>query len=226
MRMLVIERRTPATASLTEDLRLTGHDILTADTSSDALRLHGQAETILIDLGLRDADGFELCRLIRARTDKPIIAFADPGTGVDQVRALLAGADDCLDRTCQLRELLARVDAVTRRTRGRAGGPARRGTVSLNGLCIDPDTRDVRVHGRPVGLTRKEFDLLYHLATHEGSVLSREQLMAEVWGDSTTHARNSRGSRTIDTHISSLRGKLGSEWIHTVRGVGFRIGRH
>ena len=115
------------------------------------------------------------------------------------------------------RELMARMEAVMRRVRPRA--PVTQ-VITRGPLRIDAGTREVRLHGQRVDVTRKEFDLLYLLASKPDTVVSRKQVMTQVWDDSW-----SRPGRTIDTHVSSLRGKLGaSSWILTVRGVGFRLG--
>ncbi|MFJ8686748.1 response regulator transcription factor [Micromonospora wenchangensis] len=223
--MLVIEDRDQIAKSLTEEVRLTGHEAVTVATSEAARHHYEECDLLLLDLNTPGVDGIQLCRWIRARCATPIIAFVDPESDVDRVVALQAGADDCMEKPCQLRELLARIEAVMRRLRCHRCAPGGDSSISVHGLCMNVSSRDVRVHGQSVELTRKEFDLLYHLANHPGSVLSRERLMAEVWGDPTPHAANSRSSRTIDTHVSSLRSKIGSGWIRTVRGVGFQVGR-
>ncbi|MDW5329503.1 response regulator transcription factor [Plantactinospora sp. KLBMP9567] len=223
MQILVVEKQTRTIKPLGDDLARNGYRTRTASTGATALEAYEDAELVVLDVDLPDIDGLEVCRRIRAHSQTPVIALTDGDAGVDRVLVLQAGADDCLDKPYEFRELLARIEAVMRRSH-RPGQPrARLGHLSIDGLCINPASRDVRMHGEPVDLTRKEFDLLYHLASNPDNVLSRERLMAEVWGDSTLHARSSRGSRTIDTHVSSLRSKIGSNWIRTVHGIGFRF---
>lgn len=155
---------------------------------------------------------------MRAAGETPIISATGRATEMDRVLGLQAGADDCVNKPYSFRELVARIEAVLRRTQ--LPVPRQR-VVSRGSLCIDLETREVRVDGRIIDVTRKEFDLLYLLASRHERVISREQLMAMVWDN--TWAKN---GRTIDTHVSSLRSKLGANsWITTVRGVGYRLGR-
>ena len=224
MRILVAEDRARTPQPLGDALARNGYRVITADTGGAVLAAYGDVDLVLLDVDLADIDGLEVCRRIRAHSQTPIIALTEATAGVDRVLVLHAGADDCLNKPYELRELLARIDAVMRRFRASHGQRRQMKRLSIGGLCINAEARDVRMHGQPVDLTRKEFDLLYHLASNPGSVLSRERLMAEVWGDSTAHTRTARASRTIDTHVSSIRSKIGSKWIRTVRGVGFQFG--
>jgi DNA-binding response OmpR family regulator len=131
------------------------------------------------------------------------------------VLGLRAGADDYLVKPYGFRELIARMEAVMRRAQPQ---PAASTVVSYGPLSIDASRREVSLDGRLIDVTRKEFDLLYLLASYPQVVIPRKRLMHQVWGDSWSR-------RTVDTHVSSLRNKLGSSrWIITVRGVGFRLG--
>lgn len=175
-------------------------------------------DLVIVDLDLPDMDGLEVCRRIRVACETPIIAVSPRGTELDCVLALRAGADDCVVRPYRFQELAARIEAVMRRAR-----PTRptEKIITYGPLCVYQDAREVRMRGDVVNVTRKEFDLLSLLASRPDSVVSRREIMSKVWDDSW-----SRSGRTIDTHVSSLRNKLGStSWIVTVRGVGFRIGR-
>ena len=247
LRILIVADQPNDAETLARGLGRYDHDTFTASDGATAIAVYGDAELILLDLELPDIDGLDVCRRIRHASDIPIIAFTDGM--LDRVLGLQAGADDCLDKPYEFRELLARIDAVLRRSRLRQGpeenlvprqgsptpheneDPAPRpgargqeGTVSIGPLTINTAYRQVRIHGNPVELTRKEFDLLHYLATNSDTVVTRRRLMAEVWGDQSTHAASAQASRTIDTHVSSLRGKLGEgSWIRTVRGVGFRF---
>jgi DNA-binding response OmpR family regulator len=153
----------------------------------------------------------------------PLIVVTARASELDCVLALQAGADDYLVKPYGLRELMARADAVLRRCRAPRdadpGGDGGERPVERGPLHIDPHSREVRLRNRCIAMSRKEFDLLYLLASQPDKVVPRERIMSEVW-------QNSWSRRTVDTHVSSIRQKLGSsEWIRTVRGVGFRIGQ-
>lgn len=216
LRILVVQSEELSAKALTQDLLRRGYRAESVTTGGQALQLHHQADLILLDLDLTDLDGLEVCRGIRAVSDTPIIAVTERGSELDRVLGLQAGSDDYMVKPYGFHELLARIGAVMRRVRP---SPTAR-TVDHGPLRIDAVTRKVTLDGRPVDLTRKEFDLLHILAMQPGGVVSRRQLMTQVWDDAWSHK-----GRTIDTHVSSLRGKLGSShWIVTVRGVGFRLG--
>ncbi|GAA2268885.1 MULTISPECIES: response regulator transcription factor [Kitasatospora] len=222
-RVLVVESDTEDAEFLVRGLRRHGHTVSRVDTGNAALSAYGAADLVLLDLELPDLDGLEVCRRVRSAGPVPIIAVTARGTELDRVLGLQAGADDYLVKPYGFRELLARMEAVMRRVRVpaqmhpvHAEPPS---VVSRGGLRIDATTRQVSLNGRPVKVTRKEFDLLFILASNSDAVVPRKQLMQQVWGDVWSR-------RTIDTHVSSLRNKLGaSDWIVTVRGVGFQFGR-
>lgn len=217
MRVLVVEDDSVVAESLTRALRRYGYDADSVDTGTRALRTYHRADLVLLDLELPDLDSLEVCRGIRAACDTPIIAVTARGTELDRVLGLQAGLDDCLVEPYGFRELIARIDAVMRRARPQ---PPAIQTISQGPLQIDFGAREVRLNGQLVVVTRKEFDLLYLLACQPETVVSRKQIMSEVWNTEWT-----KFSRTIDTHVSSLRKKLGvGTWITTVRGIGFRLG--
>ncbi|MGK4581821.1 response regulator transcription factor [Kitasatospora sp. HPMI-4] len=216
-RVLVVESDPHAAESLVQGLRRHGHDAVRVDTGGKALRTYRSADMVLLDLDLPDLDGLEVCREIRAAGDTPLIAVTARGTELDRVLGLQSGADDYLVKPYGFLELIARMEAVMRRVRPR---PAVARPITRGALHIESGCREVSVDGRQVELTRKEYDLLYLLASQPDTVVSRARIEREVWGN----AEVSR-SRTIDTHVNSLRNKLGSPaWIVTVRGVGFRFG--
>jgi DNA-binding response OmpR family regulator len=214
-RVLVVANDSAEAESVASGIRRHGHQVVTAGTGRAALGAHDDSDLVLLDFDLPDLDGLQVCRQIRSASDVPIIAVTARGGELDLVLALEAGADDFVVKPYGFRALLARMDAVMRRARPRSGT----GKVLVRGrLRIDPTARTVTLDGRVVELTRKEFDLLHLLAAHPGTVIPRERLIRQVWGDSWSR-------RTVDTHVSSVRGKLGaSSWIITVRGVGFRFG--
>ncbi|NLU68570.1 response regulator transcription factor [Streptomyces sp. HNM0574] len=225
MHVLVVEDERDTAESLVLGLRRHGYEAAAAGTGAQALKAYSDTDLILLDLELPDIDGLEVCRHIREACDTPIIAFTDRGTELDRVLGLQAGSDDCLDKPYGFRELIARIDAVMRRarqTRLPTEAPVERGP-----LRIDTAMREVWLDGRRIETSRKEFDLLYCLASNPGLVITRRRLMSEIWGDPMHHyPEGSQISRTIDTHVSTLRRKLGSSaWIRTVRGVGFTFGQ-
>lgn len=216
--VLVVEQHADMAESIVRDLRRKRFETNTVHNGTDAMRLHENADLVLLDLQLSDVDGLEVCRSIRAVSEVPIIAFTSLDTELDRVLALQAGADDCMVKTCGPREVLARIDAVMRRSYPEPSAPR---AISLRPLHIDGQAREVRLDDRPINVTAKEFELLYTLASRPDAVVSRRELMATVWESNWAES-----SRTIDTHVSSLRFKLGAPtWIVTVRGVGYRIGR-
>ncbi|MFD0292355.1 response regulator transcription factor [Streptomyces sp. NPDC127061] len=214
-RILIVESDAGDACALEAGLRRHGHEVAAVDRGSAALEAHESVDLVLLDLELPDLDGLEVCKAIRSVSCVPLIVVTARGSELDRVLGLQAGADDYLVKPYGFRELMARIDAVMRRVRTqRRLGQA----IDHGPLHIDVKSREVSLDGRDVGLTRKEFDLLCLLASHPDTVISRKRLLQQVWGDSWSR-------RTVDTHVSSLRGKLGgSGWIITVRGVGFKLG--
>ena len=194
-----------------------GHQVARVDSGRAALETYTEAEMVLLDLELPDLDGVEVCRTIRTDSTKPLITFTAAQTHLDRVLSLQAGADDCMAKPFEFRELIARMNAVMRRAVAQVNPTF---VIEHADLVIDPGTRRVTHAGRPIALTRKEFDLLHLLASCPDRVVSRKELMSKVWADEWATT-----SRTVDTHVSTLRGKLGhGDWIVTVRGVGYRLG--
>ena len=211
-------------ASLTREY-LEGHGLAVVHVSDGRRGLEeaarGRFDAVLLDLMLPGKDGLEVCRDLRARSDVPILVLTARGEEADRVLGLELGADDYLAKPFSPRELLARIRAVVRRARGRAG-PTRE-TVRVGGLHVDPAARRVTLDGREVPLTGYEFALLEALARRAGRVLSREQLM-ELAKGSTEESFD----RSIDVHVSRLRQKLGDDpkrprLIKTVRGSGYLL---
>jgi two-component system OmpR family response regulator len=181
--------------------------------------LRGRWDVVLLDLMLPGLGGLEVCRALRARSDVPIIVLTARGEEADRVMGLELGADDYLAKPFSPRELLARIRAVTRRAKGRAGPQLK--PVKVGALVIDPSARSVTLRGRPVELTAYEFALLQALAERAGRVLSREQLM-----EFATGSAEESFDRSVDVHVSRLRHKLGDDpkrprLLKTVRGAGY-----
>ncbi|RZU53805.1 DNA-binding response OmpR family regulator [Krasilnikovia cinnamomea] len=201
-------------------LRLLGYQAQVVDSGWKALETFRFHDLILLDLDLPDIDPLCLCRTIRTAGDTPVIGLTTGGE-TERVRGLQAGADDCINKPYGARELVARIEAVMRRARTATG---RQPVLDRGAVRIEPSIRQVQVSGSPVPLTPKEFDLLHLLATEPERVFTREELMTRVWQDRSAAARGRRASRTLDTHVGTLRGKIGpTAQIVTVRGVGYRL---
>lgn len=189
------------------------------DTMTSVASQLSSADVVLVDTDLREFDGLTLCREIRRSSTIPLIGFTQP-VELSRVLALEAGCDDCMDKPYRGRELAARVQALLRRTQKRSSSP-----LVVGELTLVQALREVRMCDDLVETTPKEFDLLFLLASEPDLIFTRGELMQRVWDYPTDAADlTPLGSRTIDTHVSSLRKKLGSpDLILTVRGVGFRF---
>jgi two-component system, OmpR family, response regulator RegX3 len=214
MRVLIVEDEDAIAEPLAEGLRREGFDVARAATGADALAA-GEADVVLLDLRLPDMDGLDVCRRIRERSAVPIIIVTARGEEADRVVGLELGADDYVVKPFGIRELIARIRAVTRRTHGAVD----EGSLHVGELEVDLRARRVRVGEREVDLTPKEFDLLAALARDPGAAVSRRRLLEDVWETSWYGS-----TKTIDVHVAALRRKLGDPaWIQTVRGIGFRL---
>ncbi len=200
---------------LVNGLRREGFDVTRVATGTEALEA-AASDLVLLDLRLPDIDGLDVCRRLRERSRVPIIVVTARGEEADRVVGLELGADDYLVKPYGLRELIARIRAVTRRaaSAGTTGEPLR-----VGGLEIDERSRQASLDGRDLELTPKEFDLLAALARDPGAAVTRQRLLADVW-QTTWYG----STKTIDVHVGALRKKLGDpRWIETVRGIGFRL---
>jgi DNA-binding response OmpR family regulator len=200
-------------------LRRDGFRVVQAATGEDAVRsvtVH-RPRLVVLDVGLPDIDGLEVCRRLRATTTVPVIFLTARDTEVDRVLGFELGADDYVAKPFSPAELVARVKAVLRRTEG--AGDQRAEVVRAGEVEIDDGRREVRVHGKPVAFTTKEFDLLHYLAERPGLALSRQQILDAVWGFDWFG-----DNRTVDVHIAQVRKKVGDAVrIDTVRGLGYRL---
>ena len=221
--ILIVEDEESITTPLAEALERDGFKAEVARTVADAL---GRGRTlrpdlVLLDIGLPDGSGLDVCRELRSSSNVPIIILSARGEEADRVVGLELGADDYVVKPFSAREVIARIRAVLRRASAPTG--AAEGPIEVGEVRLDPARRTASFAGRPLELARKEFDLLALLMQEAGTVVSRERLIDEVWDV------NWFGStKTLDVHVSALRKKLAddaadSRYIHTVRGVGFRF---
>ncbi|MEU4676208.1 response regulator transcription factor [Micromonospora sp. NPDC023737] len=221
-RLLLIEDDLAIRTPLIRALRERGHAVAAASTAMAGLRdaLEDRPDLVVLDLGLPDLDGRELLRMLRAVSSVPVIVATARDDETEIVRVLDAGADDYVVKPFTAAQLDARARAVLRRSPG--GGTAEPALV-VGGLRVDPRSRQVTLDGTPVELTPREFDLLHHLAAHPGQVVTKRELLTEVW-----QIPYGGADKTVDVHLSWLRRKLGESaqeprYLHTVRGVGVRL---
>lgn len=221
VRLLLVEDDRSIAESLVEGLRANGFVVDHAATGAAALEADG-FDMVLLDLGLPDMDGRDVCRELRARSAAPIIMLTARSEEFDRVLGLELGADDYVTKPFSFRELVARIRAVARRTSVNSdGSPAEDPTAPqvIGPLRIDRRSRRVHLDNEEVQLTAKEFDLLAFLATDIGAVRTRTEILENVWD-----AHWYGPTKTVDAHVASIRKKLGAhEWIQAVRGVGFRM---
>ena len=216
MHLLVVEDDDAIAEPLVEGLERASFTVSRVATGSGALPLALRVDLVLLDLGLPDMDGSELCRRIRQISDVPIIIVSARSDESERVLQLELGADDYIVKPFGIREVIARVRAIARRAMTNDDPPS---IQRLGVLEIDRRTRRVTVEGVEVALTPKEFDLLSLLGEDAGAVVSRQHIMAEIW-DPHWYGP----TKTLDVHIASLRKKLGNPTlIETVRTVGFRL---
>lgn len=224
--VLLIEDQEADRRLLTTALEKDGYNVLQASSGEAGLELlqQKQPDLVLLDLMLPGVDGLEVCRQIRARTNIPVIMVTGRDEEIDKVVGLELGADDYVTKPYGLRELVARVRAMLRRSMATDRAAAQKRKLVFPQLEIDLPTRTVVCQGESVRLTPKEFDLLYHLASQPRRVFRRDEIVQDVWG----YSPQSGDLRTVDTHIKRLRKKLeeGREvpWsLATVWGVGYKF---
>lgn len=223
-RILLVEDEPGLVLTLADRLTSEGYRVETAADGEQGLAKAsaGGFDLIILDVMLPKLSGFELCRRLRhSGVDTPILMLTARGQVVDKVVGLKTGADDYVTKPFDMMELLARVEALLRRAPARAAKPA--GSYRFGAVQVDFRRAEVLKDGRPVALSAREYALLRYLIEHRGAVLSREELLANVWGyepDVTT--------RTVDVHVAWLRQKLEEnpkypQFILTVRGLGYKF---
>ena len=225
--LLIVEDDTPTATFLADNLTADGFKVAIATGAGEGLRAIEvrHPSLMLLDLALDDGSGLDLLDRVRAADglasrvdpDLPVIVLTGRSTEADRIRGFARGADDYLVKPFHYGELLGRVRAVIRRAEGRP----QRGVVRVGGLTLDPVTRAVRLDGRPIHLSVKEFALLQALADEPTRVRSKNELLRDVWGYLSIGQ-----TRTVDAHACRLRKKLSDSsrpWVVNVRGVGYRL---
>jgi DNA-binding response OmpR family regulator len=220
--IVLVEDDSGIRAALARVLEEKGHAVRSASSGMAGLAdvVDDPPDVVVLDLGLPDVDGTEVLRMLRAVSAVPVIVATARDDEAEIVRTLDAGADDYVVKPFSGEQLDARIRALLRRGPDRGEAPA---TVAVGGLAIDPGAREATLDGRPLDLSRKEFDLLHHLAANAGRVVTKRELLAEVWQQAYGGA-----DKTVDVHLSWLRRKLGEtaaepRYLRTVRGVGVRL---
>ncbi len=215
MKILIVEDDPGIAEVLNYALSAAGHEVMHVSEGRDAIARSAEADCVVLDVGLPDIDGFEVCRAIRKKSDKPILFLTSRSDEIDRVVGLEIGGDDYLTKPFSTRELLARIKAIMRRLQPSNSG----GSGPVGDIVVDAEKRLVFCHGKPVELSRLEFDLLSVLLAQRGRVFTRDQILNHAWPDGGCVT-----DRTVDAHVKSLRKKLGdADLVETVRGVGYRL---
>jgi DNA-binding response OmpR family regulator len=220
--ILVVEDDPRVRSALVRAMGERGYATSSASTGMTGLEMAvaERPDLVVVDLGLPDIDGYEVLRMLRAVSQVPVIVATAREEEGEIVRALDAGADDYLVKPFTLGQLEARIRAVLRRA---VTGEGKADAVTVGGLVVDPVARTAVIDGAPIELTAREFDLLRYLIERAGQVVTKRELLAEVWRQPYGGAE-----KTVDVHLSWLRRKLGEtaqepRYLHTVRGVGVRL---
>jgi DNA-binding response OmpR family regulator len=219
--IVVIEDDQRVRIGWTRALESFGHTVLPAETAMAGLQLivSRKPDVVVLDLGLPDLDGVDLLKMVRPVSDAIVIVATARVAEDDIISTLDAGADDYIAKPFSPEQLDARIRAALRRLGGRGENPE---TV-VGELRVNPRTRVARLHGDEIDLSRKEFDLLHFLAQNVGRVVSKREILAEVWRQPVFTT-----DKTVDVHISWLRRKLGEtadapRYLHSIRGVGIKL---
>ena len=218
MRIAVVEDDDGVGHAIEAGLKRFAHHPVRFTRGGDLLLKHHEVDLVILDLGLPDQDGLDVLRQLRKVSAVPVIVLTARNDERSVVRGLRSGADDYLVKPARLRELIARIEVVSRRATPANQTPPTR--VVTGDVEVDLAARTVRVGDRPVDLTGKEFDILSVLLRNPGAAVSRQQLMDEIWGDAFAAV-----SRSLDVHVTTLRAKLDRPGlITTIRGFGYRCG--
>jgi len=214
--VLLVEDDDAIASSLATGLTSAGMSVRRVSNGTDAVAAK-VPDIYLLDVGLPDFDGFEVCRRIRQLHQTPIIMLTARNEEIDRVFGLEIGADDYVTKPFGLRELIARIRAVSRRLTN--SETIYTAAITVGGLALDADARRATLDGASLDLTAKEFDLLLYLASQPGIVHRRNDIMEAVW------ETNWYGpTKTLDAHVAAIRKKLGNaKWIEAIRSVGFRL---
>jgi DNA-binding response OmpR family regulator len=219
--VLVIEDDVRIRSAVANRLAERGHDVETADRAMPGVEqaMTGRFDVIVLDLGLPDIDGDQALRMIRSVSSVPVVIATARDDEASVINLLDAGADDYVVKPYSVDHLEARIRAVLRRSTPGEGPKS----ISVGGLSVDIDAHVASLDGEPLDLTAREFELLAYLAERSGKVISKRELLAEVWRQPYGGA-----DKTVDVHLSWLRKKLGEtaaepRYIHTKRGVGVRL---
>jgi DNA-binding response OmpR family regulator len=221
--VLVVEDDQHIREALARGLSESGHAVRTVPTGAAALTtvVEWRPDVVILDLGLPDLDGRDVLGMLRGVSQVPVIVATARDDEAEIVRLLDAGADDYVIKPYRTSQIEARIRAVLRRTQSDADRPGTR--IEVGGLVLEEGRRTASLDGAPLDLTRLEFDLLAYLARHSPEVVTRRDLLAEVW-----HQPYGGADKTVDVHLSWLRRKLGEtaavpRYVHTVRGVGVKL---
>ena len=218
-RVLVVEDDPIINQSVSDRLEAEGYDVVRAWDGPGAVAAYGEhsPDLVVLDVMLPGYDGHEVCRRIQADRPVPVLMLTARADEADVLVGLGVGADDYLTKPFRMRELVARIGALLRRVQ-RAAELVARSPLAVGDLRVDAAARRVWCGGEEVRLTPTEFDLLLCLAETPGAVVTRDKLMAEVWG-----WPDASGTRTLDSHVKGLRAKVGVERIRTAHGVGYAL---
>jgi len=217
--VVVIEDEHSIAQAVATRLRSEGYDVEVAGDGPSGVELCERAhpDLVVLDLMLPGLDGIEVCKRVQHDRAVPILMLTARDSEADLLVGLAVGADDYMTKPFSMRELIARVHALLRRE-ARNAAPADAPSLRIGAVELDAGSRRVRREGELVHLTPTEFDLLHYLATRPGRVATREELLAQVWGYDVPS-----GARTVDSHIRSIRRKLGADLVRTVHGVGYAV---
>jgi DNA-binding response OmpR family regulator len=220
--LLLVEDDATIRIALTRGLSERGHAVASATTAMSGLQqaLDQRPDLVILDLGLPDLDGAEMLRMLRAVSDVPVIVATARDTEAEVVQLLNEGADDYVVKPYSAAHLDARIRAVLRRA---TEDEDRESAVVVGGLRLDPRSREASLDAKALELTPREFDLLHYLAARAGDVVTKRELLTEVW-----HIPYGGADKTVDVHLAWLRRKLGetaadARYLHTVRGVGVKL---